>query len=200
MTRGRQNGAMPSRLAKDFHSFADLAEAYTQDQDYRIVLVPRAQASTAVLAPHGGSIEAFTSAIARGITGEEYGLYLFEGLLRAGNFASLHLSSERFDEPGCLRLLANYDRVVSVHGCRAPGEVVFIGGRDRALGKAVAASLRAQGIVCEDAPANLAGQDPRNVCNRGRTGRGVQLEVSLELRQSPRRKFLIAAVRQALQG
>ena len=191
---------MPSRFAKDFRSFADLAEAFTRDQDYRIVNLPRPGSSTMVLAPHGGSIEAFTSDIARGIAGEEYGLYLFEGLLRAGNFASLHLPSERFDEPGCLQMLADCDRVVSVHGCSVAGEAVFIGGRDRALGEAVATRLRAEGIVCQDAAEKLAGQDPRNICNRGRAGQGVQLEVSLELRRSPRRKFLVAAVRQALGG
>ena len=191
---------MPSRFAKDFRSFADLAEAFTRDQDYRIVQLPRPGSSTMVLAPHGGSIEAFTSDIARGIAGEEYGLYLFEGLLRAGNFASLHLPSERFDEPGCLQMLADCDRVVSVHGCSVAGEAVFIGGRDRALGEAVASSLRAEGIACQDAAEKLAGQDPRNICNRGRAGQGVQLEVSLELRRSPRRKFLVAAVRQALGG
>lgn len=191
---------MPSRFAKDFRSFADLAEAFTRDQAYRIVQLPRPGSSTVILAPHGGSIEAFTSDIARGIAGEEYGLYLFEGLLRAGNFASLHLPSERFDEPGCLQMLADCDRVVSVHGCSVTGEAVFIGGRDRALGEAVAASLRAEGIACQDAVEKLAGQDPRNICNRGRAGQGVQLEVSLELRRSPRRKFLVAAVRQALGG
>lgn len=191
---------MPSRFAKDFRSFADLAEAFTRDQDYRIVQLPRPGSSTVILAPHGGSIEAFTSDIARGIAGEEYGLYLFEGLLRAGNFASLHLPSERFDEPGCLQMLADCDRVVSVHGCSVAGEAVFIGGRDRALGEAVAARLRAEGIACQDAAEKLAGQDPRNICNRGRAGQGVQLEVSLELRRSPRRKFLVAAVRQALGG
>lgn len=189
---------MPSRFAKDFRSFADLAEAFTRDQDYRIVQLPRPGSATAILAPHGGSIEAFTSDIARGIAGEEYGLYLFEGLLRAGNFASLHLPSERFDEPGCLQMLADCDRVVSVHGCSVTGEAVFIGGRDRALGEAVAARLRAEGIACQDAAEKLAGQDPRNICNRGRAGQGVQLEVSLELRRSPRRKFLVTAVRQAL--
>lgn len=191
---------MPSRFAKDFRSFADLAEAFTRDQDYRIVQLARPGSSTVILAPHGGSIEAFTSDIARGIAGEECSLYLFEGLLRAGNFASLHLPSERFDEPGCLQMLADCDRVVSVHGCSVAGEVVFIGGRDLALGEAVAARLQAEGIVCQDAAEKLAGQDPRNICNRGRAGQGVQLEVSLELRRSPRRKFLVAAVRQALGG
>ncbi|MBL8320242.1 MAG: poly-gamma-glutamate hydrolase family protein [Burkholderiaceae bacterium] len=188
---------MPSRLAKDFESFADLAAAYAAGQDYRIVAVPRPLSSTAIVAPHGGGIEAYTSDIARGIAGDDYGLYVFEGLLRAGNFAALHLSSERFDEPECLRMLGECDRVVSVHGCGAPGEVVWLGGRDQALRDAVFAQLRAAGIECDDAPAALAGAGPRNVCNRGRTGRGVQLEVSIALRRSRQRTAL---VRSALQG
>lgn len=191
---------MPNRLAKHFASFADLAAAYVQDKDYRIVVVPRSESSTAVVAPHGGGIEAFTADIARGIAGEDYGLYLFEGLLRAGNFAALHLSSERFDEPECLRMLQHSDRVISVHGCGAPGKVVMVGGLDEALRDAVIAQLRAVGIDCEDAPARLAGAQPRNICNRGRTGRGVQLEVSLDLRRSRQRTTLISAVRRALEG
>lgn len=189
---------MPVKLAKDFRSFADLAAAYAAEQDYRIVEVSRPDSATLILAPHGGQIEAFTSDIARNLAGEEYGLYLFEGLLRAGNFAALHLSSERFDEPGCLQMLRVSDRVISVHGCHAPGEVVLVGGLDRVLGEAIAANLQAAGISCEEAPTKLAGADPRNVCNRGRSNKGVQLEVSIELRRSPHRKTLIAAVRQAL--
>ena len=187
---------MPAKLAKDFLSFSDLAAAYVQNQDYRIVEVPRPDSSTAILAPHGGPIEAFTSDIARGIAGEEYGLYLFEGLMRAGNFAALQLSSERFDEPACLQMLKHCDRVVAIHGCSAPGEVVLVGGLDKTLGEAVATALQAVG---EQAPTKLAGAHPRNVCNRGRSNKGVQLEVSLELRRSPRRKMLVAAVRDALQ-
>lgn len=190
---------MPAKLAKDFLSFSELAASYVQNQDYRIVEVPRSDSSTAILAPHGGSIEAFTSDIARGIAGEDYGLYLFEGLMRAGNFASLHLSSERFDEPACLQMLQHCDRVIAVHGCNAPGEVVLVGGLDIALGDAVTARLKMAGIGCEQAPPKLAGAAPGNVCNRGRSGKGVQLEVSLELRRSSRRKMLVAAVRQALQ-
>jgi phage replication-related protein YjqB (UPF0714/DUF867 family) len=63
---------MTKRLAKDFRSFADLAAAYERDRDYRIVQVPRAGATTAIVAPHGGGIEAHTSDIAREIAGGEF--------------------------------------------------------------------------------------------------------------------------------
>jgi phage replication-related protein YjqB (UPF0714/DUF867 family) len=191
---------MPSKLAKDFQSFADLAAVYQHDKDFQIVQVPRLASSVAVVAPHGGGIEAYTSDIARAIAGEDFGLYLFEGLLRAGNFAALHLSSERFDEPGCIGMLASCDRVVCVHGCGLPGEIVLLGGRDDVLRSAIAAQLRAAGLACDDAPAGLAGTDPRNVCNRGRSGGGVQLEISLDLRRSQRRAALVRAVRDALLG
>lgn len=189
---------MPTKLARDFESFADLAAAYEQDKDYRIVKVPRPGSSTAIVAPHGGGIEAYTSDIACAIAGEEFGLYLFEGLLRAGNFAAFHLSSHLFDEPGCLEMLQACRRVVSVHGCGAPGEVVLIGGLDSALRSAIASELKAAGLACEDAPPGLDATDPQNICNRGDAGGGVQLEISLGLRRSHRRAVLVRAVRNAL--
>lgn len=191
---------MPSKLAKDFGSYADLAAAYERDKDYRIVRMPRPTSATAVLAPHGGGIEAYTSDIARAIAGDDFGLYVFEGLLRAGNFAALHLSSELFDEPDCLQMLGTCDRVVTVHGCGVDGEIVLLGGGDDALRGAIAAQLEAVGVRFDDAPARLAGADPRNICNRGRTGRGVQLEVSMGLRRSQRRAVLVQAVRKVLLG
>ncbi len=186
------------RLAKDFRSFADLAAAYERDRDYRIVQRQCPGSSVAIVALHGGSIEAHTSDIARDIAGQDFNLYLFEGLLKAGNFAALHLASDRFDEPECLALLAACNQVVTVHGCGNAGEVVLMGGWDTGLREAIVLRLRALGLSCEDAPAGLDGLDPRNVCNRGRSGAGVQLELSLDLRRSPRRSQLIRAVREAL--
>ena len=186
------------RLAKDFRSFADLAAAYERDRDYRIVQRQCPGSSVAIVAPHGGSIEAHTSDIARDIAGQEFNLYLFEGLLKAGNFAALHLANDRFDEPACLALLSDCNQVVTVHGCGKAGEVVLMGGRDAGLREAIASRLRALGLSCDDAPAGLDGMDVRNVCNRGRSGAGVQLELSLELRRSPRRALLIRTLREAL--
>lgn len=189
---------MVNKLAKHFRSFADLAAAYEQDRDYRIVQVRKPGSGVAILAPHGGSIEAHTSDIAREIAGQDFNLYLFEGLLKAGNFAALHLGSHRFDEPGCLELLQGCKSVVSVHGCGHAGEIVLTGGRDAGLREAITERLKALGVACEAAPAGLDAVDPMNVCNRGEGGAGVQLEVSLELRRSPRRVLLVRAVRETL--
>jgi phage replication-related protein YjqB (UPF0714/DUF867 family) len=193
----RDNESMV-KLAKNFRSFADLAAAYERDRDYRIVRLLRPESEVAILAPHGGSIEAHTSDIARDIAGRDFNLYLFEGLLKAGNFAALHLSSHLFDEPDCLDLLSACRSVVSVHGCGHAGEIVLLGGRDVVLRKSIGERLRGLGVECEVAPAGLDAADPMNVCNRGRGGAGVQLEVSLALRRSPRRALLVRAVREAL--
>ncbi len=186
------------KLAKDFRSFADLAAAYERDRDYRIVCLPRPGSEVAVLAPHGGSIEAHTSDIARDIAGQDFNLYAFEGLLKSGNYAALHLSSHLFDEPGCLDLVRTCRSVISVHGCGHAGEIALMGGRDAALQESIGARLRALGVSCEAAPSGLDATDPLNVCNRGRHGAGVQLEVSIALRRSPRRALLVRAVREAL--
>jgi phage replication-related protein YjqB (UPF0714/DUF867 family) len=53
-------------------------------------------------------------------------------------------------------------------------------------------------VSCEATPPGLDATDPLNVCNRGRDGAGVQLEVSIALRRSPRRALLVRAVREAL--
>lgn len=187
-----------TKLAKDFRSFADMAAAYERDRDYRIVQRQRPGSAVAIMAPHGGSIEAHTSDIAREIAGQEFNLYLFEDLLKAGNFVALHLPSALFDEPVCFALLAHCQQVVSVHGCGDVGEVVLLGGQDAGLRDAIASRLRAQGMHCSDAPTGLDALAPRNLCNRGRSVAGVQVELSLELRCSPRRALLIRAVREAL--
>jgi len=186
------------KLAKNFRSFADLAAAYERDRDYRIVRLLRPESEVAILAPHGGSIEAHTSDIARDIAGRDFNLYLFEGQLKAGNFAALHLSSHLYDEPDCLGLLRACQSVISVHGCGHAGEIVLMGGRDARLRESIGARLQNLGVACEAAPAGLDAVDPMNVCNRGHNGAGVQLEISLALRRSSRRALVARAVREVL--
>lgn len=141
-------------------------------------------AERAVIAPHGGSIEPGTSEIAKAIAGENLDLYVFEGLKPAGN-RDLHITSTRFDEPVGLKLLAGASRVVAVHG-EASGDVAvaYLGGRDLELGAAVERELLAAGfdVRRHDNP-SLQGLASENICNRGHTGRGVQLELSRWLRE-----------------
>ena len=73
-----------------------------------------------------------------------------------------------------------------------------MGGLNVALHGAIASELKAAGVACEDAPPGLDATDTQKICTRGDAGGGVQLEISMGLRQSHRRAVLARAVRNAL--
>ncbi|RUP25386.1 poly-gamma-glutamate hydrolase family protein [Curvibacter gracilis] len=172
-------------LAETFLSFKDLARAYEVDVDYQINLSAGLNPKIAVVAPHGGAIEFPTSRVAAAIAGHEFSFYSFEGIREADNYAALHLRSERFDEPRCLELISGCDHVVTVHGCKGVDQAVLLGGRDKALGEEIAAALGAEGIYCKFDGHKFYGTDAFNICNRGRSRAGVQLELTSTLRNSP---------------
>lgn len=189
----------PLVLAKNFRSFADLAAAYDEGADYRITRVPRSGSIVGIVAPHGGRIEVDTSEIATAIAGANFSLYALEGIRSTGNYAALHLTSHYFDEPGCLELLATCDKVVAIHGCKVDGEVVLVGGLDNELAAAVGAAMTKAGLECYLDGHEFPGTHPNNICNRGRRGIGVQLELSAAFRESsPHKRKLVAAVREVL--
>ena len=186
-------------LADSFRSFDDLARLHTEGVDYAIHVRESRETGVAVIAPHGGRIEGGTSAAARHIAGDDHGLYLFEGLrVQNDNFDRLHLTSHCFDEPRCLALISGCDTVIAVHGYAAPGPDVLLGGRDLRLREALARSLAARGLEVATEGHAYPGTDPRNVCNRGRSGQGVQLELSAKLRRAHAWDAVAMAVRAVL--
>ena len=185
--------------SNDFRSYGELAQRYQEGVDFAVHVMPRGRSRVAVLAPHGGRIEGRTSEIARLIAGDEHGLYLFEGLRTTGdNFDCLHLASHWFDEPRALDLIASCDTVVAVHGYAARGPDVLLGGLNERLKEEVAQALAAIGFSCLIDGHRFPGRHPGNICNRGRSGEGVQLELSEELRKSGDWSGLAGAVRTVL--
>ena len=75
------------------------------------------------------------------------------------------------------------ETAVALHGRRDDGtETVWLGGRATALRDRIGAALRAAGVAA--APnAALPGMHVRNICNRTRSGAGVQLELPRSLRR-----------------
>jgi phage replication-related protein YjqB (UPF0714/DUF867 family) len=184
----------------NFRCYDDLARHYLEGVDYAVHVMPRERSPVAVLAPHGGRIEGRTSDIARLIAGDEHGLYLFEGLRMSGdNFDCLHLASHWFDEPRALDLVCGCDTVVAVHGYAAPGPDVLLGGLDERLKEAMAQALAGIGISCVTDGHRFPGRHPRNICNRGRSGEGVQLELSEQLRKAGNWAGLAGAIRAVLE-
>ena len=185
--------------SNDLVGYHDLARHYREGVDYAVHVVPRERSGIAVLAPHGGRIEGRTSEIARLIAGDDHSLYLFEGLRATGdNFDCLHLASGRFDEPRALGLIASCDIVVTVHGYAASGPDVLLGGLNETLKREVAIALERTGLSYLTKGHRFPGTDPLNICNRGRSGKGLQLELSEGLRKSRDWSALAGAVRAAL--
>lgn len=141
-----------------------------------------------------------TSAIARAIAGPDFNLYVFEGIRRSGNYEALHLTSHLFDEPACLALIATCSVVVAVHGCKGSQDKVLLGGLDRELKDQLSESLARAGLAFETEGHAFPARDPNNICNRGQSQKGVQLEVSGSLRRSQFTAKLVGAVREVLKG
>ena len=183
----------------DFLSYGDLSGRYTEGVDYAVQVLRREQSRVAILAPHGGRIEGRTSEVAQLIAGGEHRLYLFEGLRSTGdNFDCLHLASHRFDEPRALELISICDTVVAVHGYAGRGPDLLLGGLSERLKLEIARALTDHGFTCQVEGHRFPGKDPLNICNRGRSGAGVQLELSEGLRKVGDLPALAETVRNVL--
>ncbi len=180
-----------------YASFAELARHEIPGKDYRIEVVERPNASVLVVAPHGGLIEAGTSQIAASIAGEDFHLFSFEGLKAHGENRALHITSHRFDHPRSLELASRSDVVVSVHGCIGES-CIHIGGLHDELTSRLAAELSAAAFDVVWPSERYPGRHPANICNRGAAAKGVQLEITYDLRISGRYGRLAGAVRRVL--
>ena len=127
-------------------------------------------------------------------------IYLLEGCRPSYNYRTLHLTSHCFDEPQCLALITRCTQVVTVHGCDGEDPVVLIGGLDTELASGIAAELARAGLAVATGGHRFPATHPDNVCNRGRSGRGVQLEFPHRLRRGGPVALIASCVRAALAG
>jgi phage replication-related protein YjqB (UPF0714/DUF867 family) len=166
-----------------YSSFADIAANEQLGVGYRIQAFAFSPGAL-IAAPHGGRIEPGTSEIATAIAGEDLSLYLFEGL-QSGRHGELHITSDRFDEPIFCELVTTADVVLAVHGRkdRNDAATVWIGGSGEDLRSAVRTRLAHAGFRAEEHLAVMGGVHSDNLCNRGRHGGGVQLELPKSLRE-----------------
>ena len=165
-----------------YKNFAELREAEPEGSSYQRRIVKR-RSAFAIIAPHGGGIEPGTSEIATAIAGDRFSYYSFDGLKKAGNEV-LHITSTRFDEPRCLQLLDNSEIAVAIHGCSGDEYTIFLGGLHDGLKTCLMNALMKAGFDARPAEAEYSGTQPQNICNRGRSDRGVQVEISEGLRRA----------------
>jgi len=162
-------------------NFNDLAGHEVEGQDYRTRIEVR-NPRILIMAPHGGKIEPTTVEIAEAIAGMDYSFYSFEGLKAEGN-NMLHIESHLFDEPRALKAVEKADVVVTVHGQIDQRDgFVMLGGLNDRLRLEIKRQLEKAGFQTRPPTEGLMGTDPMNICNRGRSRQGVQLEVSRKIR------------------
>ena len=164
-----------------YDSYADLAAGEVEGVHYRIRVIDRAS-PIAVVAPHGGRIEAGTSQTAALIAADVFSLYCFEGLVSGRR---LHITSARFDEPRALALVESSDIAIGVHGRADRGDhrTIWLGGLHESLRDAIGAALERVGFKTST-DHHMQGKAPGNICNRGRLRAGVQLELPMSLRNA----------------
>lgn len=172
-------------MADLYTSFAELSANERYGEDFAIELSDRGSAFL-IIAPHGGWIEPGTTEVAKAIAGADLSYYSFSGLKPDRPHGHLHVTSERFDEPQALELIAKATYVVAIHGMKdkPEGDDVWIGGRGTALKRAAFDTLTGLGFSARirRPGETLAGLTAENICNKGSSKGGLQLEISRSLR------------------
>src|SRR5437763_6390593 len=173
-------------MADKYPNFQALSGEKVEGRDYLITVDQEGRSrSVVVLALHAGKIEPVTSMLAREIAGDDYCLYLFEGLLEGNNFAELHITWTRFDEPRALGIVGQCTTAISIHGRADDGEpeAIWLGGMHAQMVARIETGLSLCGFVSYSNGHRFPADNPRNICNRGLSGRGTQIEIPMTLRQ-----------------
>ena len=134
---------------------------------------PTARFDILVCAIHAGP-EKGTGDIARRIHAacpENTGLYVHN--------CAVHVTSAEFHEPLFDIAVRQYKTVISIHGMGSRDYIAYIGGRAVPLVKKLRTALGLP--INAIPPPHLRGIQLSNVVNRGSSGKGVQVEVSLPL-------------------
>lgn len=163
-----------------YNNFQSLKRNEKEDVDFGIEVKDRGS-EYAIIAIHGGSIEPFTTEIAKSIAGENASFYSFIGMKKMGN-RFLHITSNNFDEPKCVSLIKKSYKAISIHGKKGDKDFLVLGGLDENLISIIFDSLTKADFNIIDTEESVSGKSENNICNRCKSEKGVQLEISRGLR------------------
>jgi formylglycine-generating enzyme required for sulfatase activity/phage replication-related protein YjqB (UPF0714/DUF867 family) len=177
--RGDEYAEIVKRIEQpQYTTFTELTQHEAATQDYEI----RSRVGSsgiAVIAIHGGNLQPGTTEIAEAVAGDIHSFYSFVSL-KPEIDQTLYIPSTQFDEPIALEIVGEAQIVLSIHGCRGKTEFIKVGGLDIDRRALIQAKLQAAGFRVSD---DDGGTNPTNICNRNRTGQGVQIEISRGLRK-----------------
>ncbi len=173
-----------SELSRDlsrYQSYQELSDREEEGIDYRIDY-HQGISDVAIIAPHGGKIEPGATEITKAIAGDDHAFYSLEGL-KEGNNHDLSIPSEKFDEPRALEIVGQANRVIVIHGFFGNETDVYLGGLDADLRQKIKENLGSEGFSPRELESSFQGANPNNICNRGQTGKGVQIGIPWGLRK-----------------
>jgi formylglycine-generating enzyme required for sulfatase activity/phage replication-related protein YjqB (UPF0714/DUF867 family) len=162
-----------------YETFAELVQDASTHPDYEI-RSRLGQSGVVVLAIHGGNLQPGTTQIADAVAGDVHSFYSFVSH-RPEYDQTLYIPSIYFDEPTVVEMVSDAQVVLAIYGCQGRAEFVKVGGLDQERRKLIRAEFQQSGFTVEEDQER--GIDPSNICNLGRTGQGVQIEVSQGLRE-----------------
>ena len=169
-------------MVDKYKNFKSLSSVEKKDVDFKI-FTENVKSRIAIVAPHGGGIEPGTSEIARSISNGKYNCYSFEGIKSKKNKELLHITSTIYDEPECIAVCQSSDTVLTIHGADDDDDIVFVGGLNEELKSTMIEKLKKAGFKAKEDKTGHSGQDIRNLCNKGKMKKGLQLEISNGLRK-----------------
>lgn len=159
-------------MSNDTYScFADFKKAEGEESFHITCKMKNRSKTYAIIAPHGGMIEPGTAKIAKSIADDDLSLYIFKVISKSKPDIDPHITSTNFDEPKCLELLENTKTVLAIHGAKDPKdnpkERVWVGGNlSDTFETHLKETLQSLGFLVEFNH-KFAGEEPRNICNRG---------------------------------
>ncbi|AFI89768.1 MULTISPECIES: poly-gamma-glutamate hydrolase family protein [Pectobacterium] len=168
-----------------YSCFAELKKSESEESFNITCEIENRSNVYAIMAPHGGRYESGTTEISLAIARDDLSIYIFNANKPRGN-RTLHITSTNFDEPQCETMLRNVESVLAIHGAKDPAtepkERIWVGGNLREIFKNhLTTTLKPLGFLIEINP-NFLGNEPKNICNRGISRQGMQLELTKSLR------------------
>ena len=170
-------------MLKEYSNFADLCSSRSRGIDFDTSYEDR-KSTWAVIAPHGGKIEPHTGKIAKIIAQKSISFYVFTSKTKFQDGYTDHLMSTNFDDPNALKIVASAQWVLAIHGRhdRKTPDMIWVGGLYEEKRQKIIKKLNSKGFKACEYLSEHGGISKNNICNKGRLGKGVQLEIPRTLR------------------
>ena len=165
-----------------YQSYTELSLNEQEGRDYRISFRQN-DSDVAIIAPHGGRIQSGTTEIADAIAEKDYNFYSFEGIKKNQGNDDLYIPSYKFDEPKAVEIVNKSSQVIAIHGLLEESEFISLGGLDDNLKYRISKYLGQAGFTKINQLSTFRGISHQNICNRSKTGQGVQIGISWGLRK-----------------